>query len=48
MVRINDKRMGVDYFDAVAANNVNGTSRKPQLTMLLFIHLFEFGGRNRY
>jgi hypothetical protein len=35
--------MGIECFDAVAANDVNGTSRKPQLTMLPFIHLFEFG-----
>jgi hypothetical protein len=37
MVRINEKRMGAEFFDAVAANDVNGTSRKPQLTMLSFI-----------
>jgi hypothetical protein len=48
MVRINDKRMGEEYFDAVAANDVNGTSRKPQLTMLPFICLFEFGGGKSY
>ncbi len=48
MVRINEKRMSVEYFDAVAANDGNGTSRKPQLTMLPFICLFKFGGRNGY
>jgi hypothetical protein len=48
MVRINEKRIGKEYFDAVAANDVNGTSRKPRLTVLPFICLFEFGGGKSY
>ena len=48
MVRINEMRNGKEYLDTVAANEVNGTALKPALTTSLFIHWFEFGGRNGY
>ena len=48
MVRINEMKNGKEYFDTVAANEVNGTALKPALTTSLFIHSFEFGGRNGY
>jgi len=48
MVRINEMKNGKEYFDTVAANEVNGTALKPALTTSLFIHWFEFGGRNGY
>jgi hypothetical protein len=48
IVRINEMRMGKEYFNAVAANEVNDTALKPALTTSPFIHLFEFGGRNGY
>jgi len=48
MVRINEMRNGKEYFDIVAANEVNGKALKPALTTSPFIHLFQFGGRNGY
>ena len=45
---INARRHGKDYFDAAAAMEVNGTSKKPPLANSPFIILFEFGGRNGY
>ena len=48
MVRINKTRQGKEYFDTVAANDVNGTALKSALTTSPFICLFEFGGRNGY
>jgi hypothetical protein len=45
---INARRHGNDYFDVIAATKVNDTSKKPALTVSLFVRLFEFGGRNNY
>ena len=45
---INARRDGNDYFDAAAAAEVNGTSKKAPLTNSPFVKLFEFGGRNGY
>ncbi len=45
---INAWRHGNDYFHVIAATKVNGTSKKPALTMSPFVCLFEFGGRNGY
>ena len=44
MVRINEMRMGKEYFDAVAANEVNGTALKQALTTSPFIHCLSLGG----
>jgi hypothetical protein len=48
LVLINAHRHGNDYFDATAAIEVNGTSKKPPLMNSPFVCLFEFGGRNGY
>jgi hypothetical protein len=48
LVIINAHRHGNDYFDATAAIEVNGTSKKPPLMNSPFVCLFEFGGRNSY
>ena len=48
MVRINKTRQGKEYFDTVAANEVNGTALKSALTTSPLICLFAFGGRNGY
>ncbi len=45
---INARRNGKDYFDVISATEVNGTTKKPPLTVSLFVILFEFGGRNGY
>jgi hypothetical protein len=45
---INVRRHGNDYFDVIAATEVNGTTKKPPLTVSPFIIQFEFGGRNGY
>jgi hypothetical protein len=42
---INAVRNGNDYFDVIAATEVNGTTKKPPLTVSPFVILFEFGGR---
>jgi hypothetical protein len=42
---INVQRYWNDYFDVIAATEVNGTLKKPPLMMSLFVHLFKFGGR---
>ena len=47
IVSINEMRMGKEYFDTVAAKDVNGIEQK-LLTTSPFICLFEFGGRNGY
>ncbi len=48
MKKINEKRKGAHYFDATAANEVNGSTKKQPLTKSPFVHLFEFGGQNGY
>jgi hypothetical protein len=45
---INAHSHGNDYFDATAATEVNGTSKKPPLKNSPFVCLFEFGGKNGY
>jgi hypothetical protein len=45
---INAWRNGNDYFDVIAATGVNGTTKKPPLTVSPFVILFEFDGRNGY
>ena len=44
IVRINEMRMGKEYFNAVAANEVNDTALKPALTTSPFIHCLSLGG----
>ena len=39
MVRINEMRKGKEYFDIVAAKEVNGTALEPALTTSPFIHI---------
>jgi hypothetical protein len=45
---INAWRNGNEYFDKIAATEVNGTTNKPPLTVSPFVIQFEFGGRNGY
>ena len=45
---INARRYGNEYFDKIAATEVNGNTKKPPLTESPFIIKFEFGGRNGY
>jgi len=45
---INAHRQGNDYFDATAAIEVNGTSKKAPLMNSPFVCLYKFGGRNSY
>jgi hypothetical protein len=45
---INESRCGKDYFDMAAATEVNGNTKKTELTESLFILKFEFGGGKGY
>jgi hypothetical protein len=45
---INVRRHGNEYFDVIAATEVNSTTKKPPLTVSPFIIQFEIGGRNSY
>ncbi len=45
---INVRRHGNENFDVIVATEVNGTTKKPPLTVSPFIIQFEFGGRNGY
>jgi hypothetical protein len=45
---INARRYRNEYFDKIAATEVNGNTKKPPLTESPFIIQFEFGGRNGY
>lgn len=39
-----ESRHGKDYFDTKAAAEVNGNTKKTDLTESLFLIMFEFGG----
>jgi hypothetical protein len=45
---INARRYGNEYFDKIAATEVNVNTKKPPLTESPFIIQFEFDGRNGY
>ena len=45
---INARRHGKEYFDKMAAKEVNGNTKKPPLTESPLINQFEFGVRNDY
>ena len=41
---INESRHGKDYFDTKAATEVNGNTKKTDLTESPFLIMFEYGG----
>ena len=45
---INESRHGKDYFDKIAATEVNGNTKKTDLTESPFLITFEYGGDRGY